>query len=70
MIVDNSLVNVEGDIINKTLATKEEVVKVLSANSDSENGRSEFFWLRFPNGELALATFPRGNTYIEVSDTW
>ena len=32
-----------------------------------DDGRSEWTWIRFRDGTLALATFPCGDTYMEMS---
>lgn len=43
------------------------VALVLAADRDSDDGRSQWVWLTFPNGDLALATFPQGSTYESVT---
>lgn len=47
-------------------ASPESVVTVLGAGEGQEEGRSRWTWIRFENGDLALAVFPRGETYFEV----
>lgn len=47
----------------------ESVNKVLLAPEGTDNGRSEWVWVRLANGDLLLGVFPRGDTYIEVSET-
>ena len=44
-------------------ASTEIVTKVLNANELSSDGRSQWMWLRLPNGDLILGVFPMGNTY-------
>jgi hypothetical protein len=44
-------------------ARPEAIVTVLTAPVGSDDGRSEWFWLRLANGDLFLATAPRGATY-------
>lgn len=34
-----------------------------------DDGRSNFVWIRFGNGDLVLAVYPQGDTYLEISDT-
>ena len=36
---------------------------VLDAPERTEDGRSEWLWCRFANGDLMLGLFPRGETY-------
>jgi hypothetical protein len=33
--------------------------------SDND-GRSDFVWLRLPNGDLILGVWPQGDTYLTV----
>jgi hypothetical protein len=47
-------------------ASHEAVDHVLTRDI-GEDGRSPWIWLRLANGDLALAVFPRGNTYEYVS---
>lgn len=44
------------------------VRKVLRAKEGFIDGRSEYCWLRLPNGDLMLGVFPRGDTYFAVED--
>lgn len=39
---------------------------VLDAAPETEDGRSDWYWLRLANGDLMLATFPRGATYFDT----
>jgi hypothetical protein len=39
---------------------------VLAADIESEDGRSEWVWIRFENGDLALGVFPQGDTYDAI----
>lgn len=41
---------------------------VLAAPVGDPDGRSDWVWLRLPDGTLALATFPCGDTYLEISE--
>jgi len=54
-------------------ASSKSVDYVLSRTVDkhggkSGDGRSEWMWVRLPNGDLLLATFPHGDTYFHVED--
>lgn len=37
---------------------------VIDADTRTGDGRSEWFWVRMANGDLMLATFPQGETYM------
>lgn len=37
---------------------------VLAQSTSSMDGRSEWLWLRLPNGDLVLGVFPQGDTYF------
>ena len=39
---------------------------VLAADIESEDGRSEWVWITFENGDLALGVFPQGATYDAI----
>lgn len=39
---------------------------VIDAEAGTDDGRSEWLWLRLANGDLLLATFPRGDTYLST----
>jgi hypothetical protein len=47
-------------------AAPEAVTEVLAADPNDEDGRSQWVWMRFPNGDLVLATFPQGDTYFSA----
>lgn len=44
------------------------VCEVLTA-SVNDDGRSDWVWVRLANGDLLLATYPRGDTYEKVNQT-
>lgn len=46
-----------------------DVAMVLAQPTTGHDGRSEWVWLRLRDGTLALATFPQGDTYMEISET-
>lgn len=67
----NTLKDEHREIAWTTPASREAVDFVLSQqidSSDQHDGRSEWFWLRLANGDLALATFPHGDTYVHVAE--
>lgn len=47
---------------------KQEHVNFVLAQSNEDNGRSPWFWLRMQDGTLVLGLFPQGDTYMHVSD--
>lgn len=47
-------------------ASKKSVKKVLAATTKGQNGRSNWVWVRLPNGDLILGVFPQGETYEAV----
>lgn len=44
------------------------VEKVLSADVNSMDGRSNWVWVRLPNGDLILGIYPQGDTYLALED--
>lgn len=45
------------------------VVELVAARSiDDPDGRSQFMWVRLPNGDLILGVYPQGDTYLECED--
>lgn len=49
-------------------ASRGSVAKVLAADVDSNDGRSEWLWIRLPDGTLFLGVAPQGETYEEVEE--
>lgn len=49
-------------------ASEASVQLVLAADEQSDDGRSQFVWLRLPNGDLMLGVFPQGDTYLECEE--
>lgn len=45
-------------------ASDESVHAVLNADPDDPDGRSQWLWVRLPNGDLVLGIFPQGETYM------
>jgi hypothetical protein len=62
-IPEKYLDNEDGDIRE---ADPKHVEMVLSADVNSDNGRSQFCWVRLPNGDLVLGVFPQGETYEKL----
>lgn len=48
-------------------ADPQDVAHVLAQSTTDGEGRSEWAWLRLRDGTLALATFPQGGTFEEIS---
>lgn len=47
-------------------ASAEAVSIVLDADEHDPDGRSNWVWVRLPNGDLLLGIFPQGETYFAV----
>lgn len=47
-------------------ASKKSIKKVLCADENSVDGRSNWVWVRLANGDLILGVFPQGETYFAV----
>lgn len=47
-------------------ASKKSVKLVLDATTDGHDGRSNWMWVRLPNGDLILGVYPQGATYETV----
>lgn len=46
-------------------ASDESIKLVLKSDETSADGASNWVWVRFQNGDLCLAKFPQGDTYLE-----
>lgn len=44
-------------------ASKKAAKMVVKADEETGDGRSEWFWMRMPSGDLLLCTYPQGETY-------
>lgn len=54
----------EGNLLAVLAPAEPDAVRtVLRAEEGGEDGRSTWKWVRFANGDLALAVFPQGATY-------
>lgn len=51
-------------------AKRSHVDAILSAPTDTEEGRSEFQWVRLVNGDLILGVFPQGAMYEVATQRW
>lgn len=49
-------------------ASEQAVGIVLSADPRSDEGRSQWVWVRLPNGDLVLGVFPQSETYLAASE--
>lgn len=49
-------------------ASSKMVQLVLNATERDPDGRSEYCWLRLPNGDLMLGVFPCGDTYLAAEE--
>lgn len=48
-------------------ASQDSVNYVLAQSTkDKSNGRSQWVWVRLQNGDLCLAVFPYGDTYLAL----
>lgn len=47
-------------------ASAKAVRKVLRQSTATGHGRSDWVWLRLPNGDLIMGVFPQGDTYLEM----
>lgn len=45
-------------------ASAEAVADTLAQNENDPDGRSEWLWVRLPNGDLILGVYPQGDTYL------
>ena len=50
-------------------ANEDFVNAVLNAEVDTGEGRSQWYWIRLPNGDLLLGTFPQGATYEMIAES-
>lgn len=41
------------------------VTKVIAADPESDDGRSQWLWITLPNGDKLIACYPQGDTYSE-----
>lgn len=53
-------------IATSTPAVWKDVSHVLRAPTGTEDGRSDWHWLRLANGDLILGVYPRGDTYLQL----
>ncbi len=49
-------------------ASARSVEQVLAADVNDDDGRSQFMWVRLPNGDLILGVYPQGETYFAIEE--
>lgn len=47
-------------------AKPEDILRVIEANEQDKDGRSQWLWIMLPNGDILLGTFPQGATYEDA----
>jgi hypothetical protein len=67
------MTNTEQHVATYYPASEGAVIEAINAQhgatiGDNEEGWSPFYWVRLINGDLCLATFPRGETYMRWSE--
>lgn len=55
-----------GSLVNIHPASRQAAYTVIDASPDDNDGRSDWMWVRLPNGDLILGLFPQGGTYEAV----
>ena len=50
-------------------APQEAADYILKQPVDTGDGRSHWVWIRLPDGDLVLATYPQGDTYF-ATEHW
>ena len=60
----------QDEVVIVSDASEESVRTVLAAEPENDwgNARSQWVWMRFPNGDLVLATFPQDHTYFDTEE--
>jgi hypothetical protein len=70
--VDESCLDDDGKVPYIALhcaATEADAAFVIAQTTDGYDGRSDWRWIRLPNGDLILGVFPQGDTYLQFADT-
>ena len=49
-------------------ASMQIVSKVLTKVPSDPEGRSQWMWVRLPNGDLILGVYPQGDTYLRCEE--
>lgn len=49
-------------------ANQTTAIQVLSAEVETYNGRSQFYWFQLDTGDLVLGVYPQGNTYMDIEE--
>ena len=47
-------------------ASRESVATVLSADVNSDDGRSNWMWVQLASGDWILGVYPQGDTYLDT----
>lgn len=47
-------------------APQEAVDYILAAPINTNDGRSNWVWIRLPNGDACIAVYPQGDTYLST----
>ena len=63
MVQDDNGYDTKQLLCEATPAKQEDVDFVLRQNEDSDDGRSNWMWIRLQNGDLILGVYPQGGTY-------
>jgi len=63
-VYDDDDPSVPGRLIASIHPASKKIVKmVLKAKVNDHDGRSQFLWVRLPNGDLVLGVYPQAETY-------
>lgn len=49
-------------------ASAASIALVAKASENSLDGRSQWVWVRLPNGDLILGVYPQGDTYLRCEE--
>lgn len=55
-------------LVSRHPANPDYVKRVIDTETDTDEGRSEWFWIRLANGDLILGCYPQGETYLACED--
>lgn len=58
--------NEDGTCVQRRTASLEAIEMLLNAQPSMNNGRSEWFWFRLPNGDAVFGCYPVGSTYVSL----
>lgn len=67
--MDPRRIEEDGIILASIHPASDTIVKmVMKQSTNTLDGRSEWIWLRLPNGDLVLGVFPQGDTYMACEE--